>query len=69
MHKNKNGKLRSQLHLYCEPKLYKDFKEAVQQYNRTGNTDISISEIIREFMKEFIKKQNPNNNGGVSDGI
>lgn len=66
MLKNKTtGEVRSQLHLYCEPKLYNEFKEAVKQYNETGNTDISISELIREFMKEFIRNQNSNNNGGV----
>lgn len=55
---NKNGNEKSQIHLYCNPKLYKDFKEAVKQYNRSENTDNSISEIIRELMKGFIT--NPN---------
>ena len=62
MTKRKNGKERSQIHLYSNPKLYKDFKEAVKQYNEAGNTDISISEVIRELMRDFIKKYS---NGGA----
>lgn len=69
MHKNKNGKLRSQIHLYCNPELYKEFKEAVKQYNKAGNTDISISEIIRVLMADFIQQHHPNNKGGATDGV
>lgn len=69
MHKNKNGKLRSQIHLYCKPDLYKDFKEAVKEYNEAENTDIGISELIRGFMADFIKQHHPNNKGGATDGV
>lgn len=62
---NKNGDVKSQIHLYCNPKLYNDFKEAVKQYNRSENTDNSISEIIRELMKGFIKQHTPSTKGGV----
>lgn len=78
MFKNKNGEVKSQIHLYCNPKLYKDFKEAVKQYNKTAKENNSISEIIRVLMMEFIKnssndsennikvKETENNtNGGV----
>lgn len=69
MYKNKNGNLKSQIHLYCNPDLHRDFKEAVKQYNEAGNTDIGISEIIREFMADFIKQHHPNNKGGATDGV
>lgn len=64
MFKNKDGEVKSQLHLYCNPKLYKDFKEAVKQYNKTAKENNSISEIIRVLMMEFIK-----NNSNDSSSI
>lgn len=66
MTKKKNGKERSQIHLYCNPTLYNDFKESVKQYNKNGNTDISISELIRDFMADFIRQHHPNNKGGCN---
>ena len=62
MYKNNNEKLKSQIHLYCNPKLYKDFKEAVKQYNKDENTDTTISGLIRDFMADFISQHNK---GGV----
>lgn len=63
MLKNKsNGEVKSQLHLYCNSKLYDEFKQAVKQYNKDGNTDTTISELIRDFMADFIRQHNK---GGV----
>lgn len=69
MLKMKNGKVKSQLHLYCKPDLYKAFKEAVKQYNTSKNKDDSISEIIRVLMADFIKQHHPNNKGGATNEI
>lgn len=65
MTKLKYGNIKSQIHLYCNPKLYKDFKKAVKHYNETENKNFGISGIIREFMKDFIKQYCPSNKGGV----
>lgn len=62
MFKNKDGKVKSQLHLYCNPKLYNDFKNAVKQYNETAKDSTTISEVIRVLMMEFINNSSNNSN-------
>jgi len=53
MYKNKNGKVKSQIHLYSNPKLYGDFKEAINQLNNKFGKSYGISEIIRALMLQF----------------
>ena len=53
MYKNKNGKVKSQIHLYSNPKLYGDFKEAINQLNNKFGKSYGISEIIRALMIQF----------------
>lgn len=50
---NKNGKVKSQIHLYSNPKLYEDFKESINQLNNTTGNKYGISEIIRALMLHF----------------
>lgn len=61
MAKNKDGSLKSQIHLYSTPKLYDDFKEAVKQFNNTNESNYSISEILRVLMYVFTKYQTHRN--------
>lgn len=49
----KNGEIREQLHLYCSPKIYGDFKESIKQLNNNTGKDYGISEIIRACMIRF----------------
>ena len=53
MQKLKNGKVKSQIHLYSNPKLYGDFKESINQLNNTTGKNYGISEIIRACMVRF----------------
>lgn len=56
-HKTKNGKYKSQLHLYLTPELYNELKETVLKYNNTYDRT-TISELIRFLITEFIKNYN-----------
>ena len=54
--------MKTQVHIFCNPELYQDFKEAISKFNKTNNKNVSISETIRYCMKEFIKTQWSDNN-------
>ena len=62
MYTTKYGEVKSQMHLYCNPKLYNEFKKAVKQYNKTAKNKISISEVTRVLMREFINNSSNNPN-------
>ena len=49
----KNNKVKKQIHLYSNPKLYNDFKENVRQLNKATNEEFTISEILRTCIYKF----------------
>ena len=53
MAKNKDGSLKSQIHLYSTPNLYGDFKQSVKQFNSKTGNNCSMSEILRVLMHLF----------------
>lgn len=62
MRQNKlNRDVKSQIHLYCTPKLYEDFKQVLEQYNKETGDNLTISEALRFFIYQFANSYNMKN--------